>query len=131
MYLRVDPNSGVPLGVQIAQGLRLAIAMRRLEPGEQLPSARSLAAELKVNFHTVRKAYGALEVEGVLEFRRGVGTFVAAVRPLRGAELKRLVKSHVMALAEELAGLDIDASEVATLVQKELARCLRAKKVRL
>ena len=127
MYLRINPNSGVPLGVQIAHGLRLAIAMRRLEPGGQLPSARSLAAELKVNFHTVRKAYGELEVEGVLEFRRGVGTFVAAARPMRAAELRRVVQSHVGALARELAGLDVDAKEVATLVARELARSLRSR----
>jgi GntR family transcriptional regulator len=56
MYLALDANNGIPLGVQIVAGIRMAIAAQRLRPGDQLPSARDLAAELHVNFHTVRKA---------------------------------------------------------------------------
>ncbi|HLQ38190.1 MAG TPA: GntR family transcriptional regulator [Planctomycetota bacterium] len=122
MYLRVDPNNGIPLGMQIANGLRLAILAQRLHPGEQLPSARALAADLRVNFHTVRKAYGDLEAEGVLEFRRGLGTFVTAARQARAAELRRLVRSHLEALVEDLAGVAIDSDALAELVRAELER---------
>jgi GntR family transcriptional regulator len=122
VYLRLDPNSGVPLGVQIANGLRLAIAAQRVAPGEQLPSARALAADLHVNFHTVRKAFGELEAEGLLQTRRGLGTFVSATRQARAAELRRLVRSHVQALGSDLAGVDIDAAELEALVLGELAR---------
>lgn len=122
MYLRLDPSSGVPLGVQIESGLRLAIAAQRLRPGEQLPSARALAEDLHVNFHTVRKAYGELEAAGLLEFRRGLGTFVSAGRQARNAELRRLVRSHLESLAGDLAGIDLDAGELEQLVLSELAR---------
>jgi len=122
-YLRIDPSSGVPLGVQIANGLRLAIAQGRLEVGEQLPSARDLAGELQVNFHTVRKAYRELEAEGILEFRRGVGTYVKELRPLRAADLRRLVRDHLTMLVQDTAGLAFD-DELKELVRQELERIL-------
>lgn len=128
MFLRLEPNSGIPLGVQITRGLRLAIAQGRLEPGQQLPSARDLAGQLQVNFHTVRKAFGDLEAAGLLEVRRGRGTFVADVaQQLVGADLEGLVRSHVERLVEDLAGTDLDAEAIQELVVRELARALRNK----
>src|SRR5258708_7206432 len=123
MHLRLEPNSGVPLGLQIAQGIRLAVASGRLRPGERLPSARDLAAELSVNFHTVRRAYQDLEREGLLFRERGVGTFVVerAAR-LDQADLRRLVRAHLERLAADLAGSEVGLEEVQSLVERELAR---------
>ncbi len=122
LYLRLDPNNGVPLGLQLANALRLAIVAQRLRAGEQLPSARDLAAELHVNFHTVRKAYGELEGEGLLEFRRGLGTFVTATRQARAAEIRKLVRRHVEALLRDLAGVGIDAGELEAVLLEEFSR---------
>ena len=115
MFLRIDPNSGIPLGVQICAALRLAIATQRVLPGERLPSARDLASDLRVNFHTVRKAFADLEAEGVLEFRRGLGTFVAAAQRAGRTELRRIVRGHVEALLGDLAGGDVDPDTVSEL----------------
>lgn len=122
LYLRLDAGTGIPLGVQLANGLRLAIVAQRLQPGQQLPSARELAAELHVNFHTVRKAYGELEAEGLLEFRRGLGTFVSASRQARAAEIKKLVRRHVEALLRDLAGVGVDPGEVERVLLEEFQR---------
>jgi GntR family transcriptional regulator len=128
MRLRVDPNSGVPLGVQIARGVRLAIAAGRLAAGDRLPSARELAADLGVNFHTVRKAYGELEAEGLLRVERGRGTTVAPdAKTLRAADLRALVRRHVERLAEDLAGADVDDERLRELVVEELRRALGAR----
>lgn len=122
MFLRIDPGSGIPLGVQIGSALRLAIVTQRVRPGEQLPSARDLAAELRVNFHTVRKAYQELEADGLLESRRGLGTFVAATARTAQAELRRLAKKHVEALLGDLAGSDVDHDAVRELWLEEWER---------
>lgn len=123
-YLRIDPASGTPLGVQIANGLRLAIAQGRLEPGEQLPSARDLATDLQVNFHTVRKAYRELQADGILEFRRGIGTYVKERRRPRAAELRSLVRTHLTMLVEDTAGLAMDEDQLTRLVLQELEKIL-------
>jgi GntR family transcriptional regulator len=123
MHLRLEPTSGVPLGLQIAQGIRLAVASGRLAPGERLPSARDLAAELSVNFHTVRRAYQDLEREGLLFRERGVGTFVVErTARLDQADLRRLVRAHLERLAGDLAGSEIALEEILPVIERELAR---------
>jgi GntR family transcriptional regulator len=126
MHFRLEPNSGVPLGVQIARQLRLAVASGRLKPGERLPAARDLAADLKVNFHTVRKVYGDLEQEGVVRTERGLGTFVAdRVQALDEDAVRQLVRQHVQRLLEDLAGLGLSPRDVCRLVDQELRQLLR------
>lgn len=129
MRLRLEPASGVPLGAQIARQIRLAVAAGRLGPGDQLPAARDLAAELGVNFHTVRKAYADLAAEGLLDVGQGRGTFVTeAGARLGAAELRALVRTHVTRLAEDLAGAPVDPERVEHLVVDEVRRALGARR---
>jgi GntR family transcriptional regulator len=72
----VDPADALPLHAQLERSIRVAIASRRLEPGDQLPTVRQLAVALRINANTVARVYAQLEREGVLGTRRGVGTFV-------------------------------------------------------
>ena len=74
----VDPRDRTPIYAQLERGLRAAIATGRLAAGDQLPTVRQLAVELSVNANTVARVYAELERAGVLETRRGVGTFVTA-----------------------------------------------------
>jgi GntR family transcriptional regulator len=130
LRLRVDPNNGEPLGLQIARQIRLAVASGRISPGERLPSARELAAQLAVNFHTVRAAYGELTADGLLICEQGRGTFVSeTARPLTAADLRRLVRAHVERLAEDLASADVDPGMLAALVADELRRAVGSRKV--
>ena len=72
----VNPRDATPLHAQIERTIRVAIASRRLRPGDQLPTVRQLAVALRINVNTVAKVYTHLERSGALETRRGVGTFV-------------------------------------------------------
>jgi GntR family transcriptional regulator len=74
----VDAKDRTPLYAQLERGLRAAIATGRLAAGDQLPTVRQLAVELSINANTVARVYTELERAGVLETRRGVGTFVSA-----------------------------------------------------
>ena len=74
----VDPRDRTPIYAQLDRGLRAAIATGRLSAGDQLPTVRQLAVELSVNANTVARVYAELERAGILETRRGVGTFVSA-----------------------------------------------------
>jgi len=68
----------MPLYAQLTRAIQFAITTGRLRQGEQLPTVRQLAVELRVNANTVAKVYAELERSGILETRRGVGTFVCA-----------------------------------------------------
>jgi GntR family transcriptional regulator len=82
---RADPTD---LYEQVAAEIRRAIADGEAKPGERLPPAKDLAAELEVNTNTVLRALRLLRDEGLLEFRRGRGISVAGT-PERGAVIAR------------------------------------------
>ena len=71
----IDPRDPTPIYAQLERGVRAAIAASRLRPGDQLPTVRQLAVELRVNANTVARVYAELERAGVIETRRGVGSF--------------------------------------------------------
>lgn len=75
--LSIDPRSPVPINEQIKSGLRGLVARGALRPGDPAPSIRALAESLKVNPNTVARAVRELVLEGLLEARRGEGTFIA------------------------------------------------------
>ena len=75
----LDYSSGVPIYRQIIDQIRYGIASGKLKLGEQLPTVRSLAVELKVNLNTVSKAYKELEIKEILETQQGTGTFINKV----------------------------------------------------
>jgi GntR family transcriptional regulator len=72
----IDTKHPTPLYHQLERSIKFAIATGKLRIGEQLPTVRQLAVELKINANTVAKVYAELEKSGVLQTRRGVGTFV-------------------------------------------------------
>jgi GntR family transcriptional regulator len=77
-FISIDSHDATPIYAQLDRALRAAIATGRLKVGEQLPTVRELAVDLRVNANTVARVYTELERAGVLETRRGVGSFVAA-----------------------------------------------------
>jgi len=87
--LLVDPDSGIPIYRQITDGIRYASSSGRLLAGDRLPSVRSLARELAVNPATVQKAYRELELRGLVEARRGRGTYVTGA-PFAVGEKERI-----------------------------------------
>ncbi len=76
---RLDYKSGVPFYRQIIDQIRYGIATGTLHLGEQLPTVRALAVQLKVNLNTVSKAYKELEIQKILETQQGTGTFIGSV----------------------------------------------------
>jgi GntR family transcriptional regulator len=75
----IDEKDPTPLYAQLERAIRVAIATGRLGVGDRLPTVRQLAVDLKLNANTVAKVYSELERAGVLETRRGVGTFIREV----------------------------------------------------
>lgn len=74
----IDTQDATPIYAQLERGLRASIATGRVQPGDQLPTVRQLAVELRVNANTVARVYAELERAGVIETRRGVGSFITA-----------------------------------------------------
>ena len=77
MRFNIDPDSGVPVYLQISRAVKRSIALGSLRGGEQIPSVREVAEMLTVNPNTVAKAYQLLERDRIVVTRKGIGTFVA------------------------------------------------------
>jgi GntR family transcriptional regulator len=118
---KVDSTSPTPIYAQLDRSIRAAIATGELEPGTQLPTVRQLAVDLAVNANTVARVYAQLERNGMLETRRGVGTFVRespspqAARAHRERELRELIRRFV----GDAALLGFTLSELITQLRNE------------
>ena len=76
----LDPKAGIPFYRQIIDQIKFGIASGSLKAGEQLPTVRALAVDLKVNLNTVSKAYKELEIQKILETQQGTGTFIGKAK---------------------------------------------------
>ena len=117
----IDASDKTPIYAQLERGLRAAMATARLKPGDQLPTVRQLAVELRVNANTVARVYADLERAGAIETRRGVGSFVTATadeaRPPKEHE-KRL-RAFVTRVLSEAGANGFSVEEVVNGLKEE------------
>ena len=111
--LKVEPDAGVPITIQLAGSLRDLILSGDLQPGERLPSTRTLAEDMGVSRTTVVNVYDQLSTEGIIESRVGAGAYVSKALELRRPiKIKpSMVKRSNPGLRPRLANLSADASE--------------------
>ena len=101
MRFDIDPTTHVPLYQQLIGRLKHAIVTNQLKPGDQLPTVRELADELRVNFNTVARAYRLLDEQGYISTQHGRGTFILGpvAKPkkpaLRKEEMQTLTKTFL------------------------------------
>ncbi len=121
MFKNIDPRSPIPLYVQIADRLRVAIATGELGPGVPLPSVRQLSSQLRVNPATVVQAYRELDQAGVVESRQGAGTFVKDLAmEKREFDRMREARKLVRRILKEASGLGVSPEELDEAWQAEL-----------
>jgi len=106
----LDSHSGVPTYLQLVQQVKQALRLGILEPGDQLPTVKEVVGALAINPNTVLKAYRELDLGGLVEGRRGQGTFVSTdlppvppddVKALRASLLRWIGRARAAGLEEE------------------------------
>ncbi|MER5665790.1 GntR family transcriptional regulator [Streptomyces mirabilis] len=110
---RIDRHSGVATYVQIVQQTKQALRLGLLEPGDKLPTAREVVEATAINPNTVLKAYRELEREGLVEARRGLGTFVR--RSLNTTPADSPLRTELDAWAERARASGLGRDDVAAL----------------
>jgi GntR family transcriptional regulator len=106
----LEARSGVPTYLQLVQQVRQAVRLGVLRPGDQLPTVKEVVGSLAINPNTVLRAYRELDLEGIAEGRRGVGTFVREQpAPLPADEVKELrTELQRWVAGARAAGLDAE-----------------------
>jgi GntR family transcriptional regulator len=120
--LHLDFRSGLPIYIQIMNQIEQQVSGGRLKPGDQLPTVRALASELRVNFNTVARAYRLLDDAGLISTQQGRGTYIMEKpQPEAGRKLRR---ETLEALARQYIGeskrLDFSDAEIGQMVRDQL-----------
>lgn len=89
MKIDVDPTSNVPIYLQIVEAVQRLVATAALSPGDQLPTVRQLAVDLRVNPNTIARAYLELDRHGVISTQQGRGTYVSERQNTDALALRR------------------------------------------
>jgi GntR family transcriptional regulator len=123
MPIQIDFRSDIPIYIQIMNQIRQMVASGDLKPGDQLPTVRELAIELRVNWNTIARAYRMLDEAGLISTQQGRGTFIwelpseEANRRLHQQTLEELTRHYLV----EAARLEVSPQDVLSMVQKEIA----------
>jgi GntR family transcriptional regulator len=119
LTLQLDFHSGLPIYAQIVDQIQSQLANEILKPGDQLPTVRALASELRVNFNTVARAYRMLDEARIISTQQGRGTFITdillpyAAEKLRNESLTALTRRFV----DEAFRLGFSEREVSQMVR--------------
>jgi GntR family transcriptional regulator len=124
MFVELDFRSHVPIYVQIVERVKHLVATEAMKPADQLPTVRQLAADLRVNFNTVARAYRILDEAGVISTQQGRGTYVLEAPPPEQAKLLRqaALTALIQSFLTEAARLGFEADEVAQDVDELITR---------
>ncbi|HEU4892512.1 MAG TPA: GntR family transcriptional regulator [Vicinamibacterales bacterium] len=116
----IDARDRTPIYAQLERALRAAVATGRLQPGDQLPTVRQLAVDLSVNANTVARVYAELERAGVIETRRGVGSFVCgtAARAHPPREHDRRLRAFITRILADADAAGFTLEDVAQALEE-------------
>jgi GntR family transcriptional regulator len=122
LLLQIDFRSGLPIYTQIVNQVQAQVVAGVLKPGDQLPTVRALAEELRVNFNTVARAYRLLDEARIISTQQGRGTYITEIPPPRVTE--QLRKEALQALTQrfisEAMHLDFSKTEISQMVKEQL-----------
>jgi len=102
MNFELDFRSGIPIYVQVEEHIRQSVLRGDLNAGDQLPTVRRMAQDLRVNFNTIARAYRQLDEAGIISTQQGRGTYILSLPPpemadeLRRKSLRSLVHLHLL-----------------------------------
>lgn len=114
--VKLDFDSTRPIYLQIIDEVKRAVARNVLEPGERLPSQRELAEAARVNPNTVQRAYREMENMGLVETRRGEGTYIREDAGLLASLRSEMARAAVDSFVRQTIALGLEEAEVMELV---------------
>ena len=116
--IKLDVRDSRPIYEQIKEELKKLIIKGALKTDEKIPSVRILAGGLSINPNTIQHAYRELEAEGYIYSRKATGYFVAPITDCVTNEKKEKLMAEMKAILKELKYLNVEKSEVESLVDK-------------
>lgn len=130
LMLHIDFRSGLPIYTQIVNQVQAQVVSGILKHGDQLPTVRALAEELRVNFNTVARAYRILDEARIISTQQGRGTYITEI-PLPNVS-EKLRRETLEALTHRYIGeamrLEFSKSEIRQMVNDQIKAWSEAEK---
>ena len=121
MHIKVNPENGIPLYLQIIKQVKYLVACGALKSGDQLPPVRDLAMQLRINPNTVARAYHELRHEKIITSKWGEGTFISEeVTKIAESEKKKIIAEILDQAIHQAASLGLTKEEITQIFSKEL-----------
>ena len=119
----INPKSAIPIYLQVIDQIRQRVAAGVFAPGDQLPSVREMASQLLINPNTAARIYRDLERDGLLETRRGQGTFIASgAAALAETDRLRLLSARLQEVIEQARTFGVPDEALVALLGEMLSR---------
>ena len=112
-------KSGVPIYEQIVFGVKKAIILGQLKPGDQMPSVREISKELRISPITIQKAISQLVRDNLLETRVGIGTVVSEFGTASQEKKMGLLGEDIGRMIVEARSLGIKREEFIEAIKKQ------------
>ncbi|MGB9586395.1 MAG: GntR family transcriptional regulator [Anaerolineales bacterium] len=128
MQIKIDFRSQQPIYLQIVEQIRQKVANGELKAGDQLPTVRQLAADLRVNFNTIARAYRLLDEAGLISTQHGRGTYIwessnpETMNQIRWQSLTSLTRRYLA----DAARLGFQPAEISEIIQKHIDEWLQS-----
>jgi GntR family transcriptional regulator len=118
----LDFRSGIPIYTQVVEHIRQEVLNGDLKPGDQLPTVRQMAQDLRVNFNTIARAYRLLDEAGIISTQQGRGTYILSLPPPEVADEMRRKTLHAMVHQHlvDASRLGADPEEVMQYLQEQV-----------
>ena len=124
MNLEIDFRSGIPIYLQVVERIKERLAAGQLKPGDQLPTVRSLASDLRVNFNTIARAYRIMDESGIISTQQGRGTYILempspeVIGSIRAKALEDLTRRYI----EDAERLGVAPDELKQILNEQITR---------
>jgi GntR family transcriptional regulator len=123
MNLEIDFRSGIPIYLQVVERIKERLASGQLKPGDQLPTVRALATDLRVNFNTIARAYRIMDESGIISTQQGRGTYILempnpeVIGSMRVKALEDLTRRYI----EDAERLGVAPDELHKILNEQVA----------
>jgi GntR family transcriptional regulator len=124
MNLEIDFRSGIPIYLQVVERIKERLVSGLLKPGDQLPTVRSLASDLRVNFNTIARAYRIMDEAGIISTQQGRGTYILEMPPpeIIGSMREKALEDLTQRFIADAERLGAEPDAISRILNEQLSR---------
>ena len=115
-------SDNIPIYIQIMNIIKLDIVVKKLNPGDKLPSVREMSVTFRVNPNTIQRVYQELERDGITYTQRGMGTFIKEDNVMTDKLKREMAEDIINKFVDGMTKLGFSAKEIVDIVSEKVVK---------